>query len=54
LLHNHPTGDAKASASDIKTTKEISSTLKNLDIKILDHLIIARGGCFSFSAEGLL
>ena len=54
LLHNHPTGEAKASASDIKTTKEIFSALKNLDIKILDHLIIAKGECFSFAAEGLL
>ena len=54
LLHNHPAGEAKASASDIKTTKEISTVLKNLDVKILDHLIIAKGGCFSFAAEGLL
>lgn len=54
LLHNHPTGEAKASASDIKTTKEISTVLKNLDIKILDHLIIAKGACLSFAAEGLL
>ncbi len=54
LLHNHPAGEAKASASDIKTTKEISTVLKNLDIKILDHLIVAKEGCFSFAAEGLL
>lgn len=54
LLHNHPAGEAKASASDIKTTKEISYVLKNLDIKVLDHLIIAKDKCFSFVAEGLL
>jgi DNA repair protein RadC len=54
LLHNHPTGEAKASISDIKTTKEIFSALKNLDIKILDHLILAKGEYFSFAAEGLL
>jgi DNA repair protein RadC len=54
LLHNHPTGDLRASSADIKTTNEISAALKNLEIKILDHLIISNQGHFSFKEHGLL
>ncbi len=54
LLHNHPSGDVKASASDIKTTNEIKEATKNLNIKILDHLIISSVGYFSFREGGLL
>lgn len=54
LLHNHPSGELKASQSDIKTTNEIAAVLKNLEIKILDHLIISPIGHFSFKEEGLL
>lgn len=54
LLHNHPSGEARASANDIKTTNEIAAALKNLEIKILDHLIILPSGYFSFKEEGLL
>lgn len=54
LLHNHPSGDLRASASDIKTTNEIAAVMKNLEIKILDHLIISDAGYFSFKENGLL
>jgi DNA repair protein RadC len=54
LLHNHPTGELRASALDIKTTNEISTALKSLEIKILDHLIISHQGYFSFKEQGLL
>jgi DNA repair protein RadC len=54
LIHNHPSGELRASAADIKTTNEISAALKNLEIKILDHLIIGHAGHFSFREEGLL
>lgn len=54
LLHNHPSGDLRASSADIKTTNEISLALKNLGIKIFDHLIISPQGHFSFSESGLI
>jgi DNA repair protein RadC len=54
LIHNHPSGELRASSSDIKTTNEIAAVLKNLEIKILDHLIIGRDGHFSFREEGLI
>ena len=54
LLHNHPSGELRASSSDVKTTNEISAAIKNLEIKILDHLIISKEGYFSFREQGLL
>ncbi|MBU6339769.1 MAG: DNA repair protein RadC [Rickettsiales bacterium] len=54
LLHNHPSGELKPSTADIKTTNEIILALKNLEIKILDHLIIGGSGYFSFKEEGLI
>jgi DNA repair protein RadC len=54
LMHNHPTGELKASASDVKTTNEIAAVLAGLEIKILDHLIISSQGYFSFKEKGLL
>lgn len=54
LLHNHPSGDLRASAVDIKTTNEIVAVLKNLNIAVLDHLVIAGSSYFSFKENGLL
>lgn len=54
LMHNHPSGDLRASASDVKTTNDIAVALKNLEIKILDHLIISDSGYFSFKECGLI
>lgn len=54
LFHNHPSGELRASISDIKTTNEIADTLKKLEIKLLDHLIISPNGYLSFKESGLI
>lgn len=54
LLHNHPSGELRASPADIKTTKEMAMVLKSLEIKVLDHLIISTNGYFSFREGGLI
>jgi DNA repair protein RadC len=54
LLHNHPGGELRASTSDIAATNEIAAVLKNLQIRILDHLIITSEGYLSFRKQGLL
>ncbi|MES2962222.1 MAG: DNA repair protein RadC [Pseudomonadota bacterium] len=54
LMHNHPSGELRASLSDIQTTKEIAAVLKGLEVKILDHLIISSKGYFSFKENSLL
>ncbi len=54
LLHNHPSGDLRASAYDIKTTNKIVAALHHLEIKVFDHLIISAAGYFSFKENGLI
>jgi|TARA_R110000823_G_scaffold276466_1_gene395062 DNA repair protein RadC len=55
LSHNHPSGKLKASEADIQLTNKIKKAAELLDIKVLDHLIIAPDGCYlSFSDNGLI
>lgn len=42
LAHNHPSGDVKASAADIKVTKQLIDVGKIMGIKLLDHVIITK------------
>jgi DNA repair protein RadC len=54
LCHNHPSGNLKPSAADIALTKKIKESGSILDIKVIDHIIIAGLGYFSFADEGIL
>lgn len=54
LAHNHPSGQLKPSKADRDLTQRITEAGKMLDIQILDHLIIAAQGYFSFADEGYL
>jgi len=53
LCHNHPSGNLKPSQADIELTKKLRSAGKVLDCAVLDHLIVADTGYFSFADEGL-
>lgn len=54
ISHNHPSGNLNPSEGDTKLTKKIVEGGKLLDITVIDHLIIAQDGYFSFADEGLL
>jgi DNA repair protein RadC len=54
LFHNHPSGNLKPSAEDIKLTRRLQEAGRLLDVKVLDHLIIAGDGWFSFADEGMV
>lgn len=54
LAHNHPSGQLKPSEADRQLTKKLSEGARNLDLRILDHLIVSNLGYFSFADEGLL
>lgn len=54
LVHNHPSGNKKASRADIQLTKRIRESGKILGIPVDDHIIIAGDGFTSFKAKGLL
>lgn len=48
VAHNHPSGDPTPSPSDIKITKKLCGGAKILDIRLLDHMIIANNKYYSF------
>jgi len=54
LSHNHPSGIAEASYADKSITNQLQQALKILDIKVLDHMIVAGHQCFSFAEHGLI
>ncbi|HCG76324.1 MAG: hypothetical protein CO162_07525 [bacterium (Candidatus Ratteibacteria) CG_4_9_14_3_um_filter_41_21] len=53
IAHNHPGESLKPSEDDYKITKAIKEALKTVDIVLLDHIIIAGNGYFSFKENGI-
>jgi DNA repair protein RadC len=54
VAHNHPSGNLHPSETDKRLTEKIKEGGKLLDIRLLDHLIIASNSFYSFSDNGLL
>src|SRR5580658_5921755 len=53
LYHNHPSGLSEPSAADELITRRLKEALALIDVRVLDHLIIAES-IYSFAAAGLL
>ncbi len=54
IAHNHPSGTLEASRADVQITQRLKEVSKLVGIELLDHVILAKGGYYSFSDEGLL
>lgn len=54
LAHNHPSGEASPSAADRSLTKALAEALALIDVRVLDHFIVAPGAALSFAEQGLL
>ena len=54
LTHNHPSGDPSPSESDKQLTQRLQEALALIDVRTLDHIIVAGGQALSFSDMGLL
>lgn len=54
VAHNHPSGDEAPSREDRETTRRLQEAGRIIGIPVLDHVIVARGGSFSFRERGLL
>lgn len=52
--HNHPSGNLKPSAADLKLTHALVQAGKLLDILVLDHVIVTETAYYSFADEGKL
>ena len=54
LVHNHPSGDPRPSAEDVEFTRRIKSAAREIDLRLLDHLVVTDNKFFSFQAEGMI
>lgn len=50
--HNHPSGIARPSDADLRTTRIMVAALALLEIQMLDHVIVGREGTYSFAMHG--
>jgi DNA repair protein RadC len=54
FAHNHPSGVAQPSQADELLTRSLKDALSLVDVKVLDHFIVAGNHCLSFAERGLL
>jgi DNA repair protein RadC len=54
LAHNHPSGEADQSRADEVLTTSLKAALALVDVKVLDHFIVAGNKTLSFAERGLL
>jgi len=52
LAHNHPSGDPTPSEEDRKVTRQLKAAAHTLGLRLLDHIIFARRGYYSFQEHG--
>lgn len=54
FAHNHPSGVAQPSQADELLTRQLREALALVDIRVLDHFIVAGNQALSFAERGLL
>ncbi len=54
LAHNHPSGVAEPSQSDRLLTDALKQALALVDVRVLDHFIVAGTACLSFAERGMV
>ncbi|UZK65588.1 JAB domain-containing protein [Sphingomonas sp. M1-B02] len=54
MAHNHPSGDPTPSAADREATRLLARALEAIEVRLVDHLVIAARGITSFRSLGLL
>ena len=54
FAHNHPSGIAQQSQADELITKQLKQALVLIDVRVLDHFIVAGNNTLSFLERGLL
>jgi DNA repair protein RadC len=54
LAHNHPSGIAEPSQSDQQLTAALKQALALVDVRVLDHFVVAAAECLSFAERGLI
>lgn len=52
--HNHPSGDLDPSEADKKLTHRLVETMRAVEIRVLDHILVAGSETVSFAERGLM
>lgn len=54
FAHNHPSGEPNPSQADRALTKTLADALALIDVRVLDHFIVAPGASLSFAEQGMM
>ena len=54
LAHNHPSGGVQPSRADEAITQNLKSAMALIDVRVLDHVIVAPGQALSMAEKGLI
>lgn len=54
LVHNHPSGVGEPSQADERITRRLIQALELIDVRVLDHFIVAGTGITSLAERGLM
>ena len=54
LAHNHPSGVAEPSQADELITRRLADALALIDVRVLDHMVVAGGAVTNFVRRGLI
>lgn len=54
LSHNHPSGEPRPSRADEALTQTLKAALALVDVRVMDHIIVAGGTSISMASQGLL
>ena len=54
LAHNHPSGSVQPSRADEALTQTLKAALALVDVRVLDHVIVAQGQALSMAEKGLV
>lgn len=54
VSHNHPSGNPEPSATDRALTQRLKEALGLVDVRVLDHVIVAGSSTASFAERGLI
>ena len=53
LFHCHPSGDPEPSMADVDLTSRVKGLLEEIEVRLLDHIVVADGRHVSMAARGL-
>ncbi len=54
VAHNHPSGDVEPSPEDLHLTRNLSAALDLIEVRLVDHIIVAGSRTVSFATQNLL